>query len=150
MDIRSTPLAGFLAAVAADQPAPGAGAAAGVALGLAAACASKALRISGRRGEDDDLAQAADRAWRLAERAIVSAQDDCEDFPAVLKAPQDADAARRLQADGEAGLKAARELRTLIEAYADRVVPELTGDLAAALHLLDAAEQIITGNLAEL
>ena len=150
MRIRRSTVAQFLAAVAADQPAPGAGAAAGVVLALGAACACKALRISGRRGEDGDLAAAADRAEKLASRAIAVAQGDCDDFPVILKAPQDGRALHRLQEDGEAALRVSRELRTILEAYAESVAPDLTGDFAAALHLLDAAERIIARNLTQL
>ena len=150
MDIGSASLTQLLREVAADQPAPGAGAAAGVALALAAACACKALRISGRRLEDGQLASAAERAEELARRAVSGAQSDCEDFPKVLEAPRDGRASDQLRADGEASLEVCNALRTLIDTYAGRVAPELAGDMAAALHLLGAAERITERNLAEL
>ena len=148
MDIARTPVREFVQALAADRPSPGAGAAAGVALALAAACAAKALRISARHEDDRELGDAARSAEDLAQAALGGAQQDCQDFPEVLKQGSEA-AARRLQADTLRSLAACRDLRKLIDAHGRRVRSSLWGDVAAARVLLDAAEQLHAANLAE-
>ncbi|HEX2560265.1 cyclodeaminase/cyclohydrolase family protein [Phenylobacterium sp.] len=150
MEISSASLDDLLSAVAADRPAPGAGAAAAVAVALGAACASKALRISGRRSKDVQLTSIADAAENLALQAAAGAQEHCEDFPDLLAAPHDPRAQRRVRADGEATLDLCQRLRAILDEYGDRVVADLAGDVAAAAHLIDAAESIVTRNLAEL
>ncbi|HTI67312.1 MAG TPA: cyclodeaminase/cyclohydrolase family protein [Caulobacteraceae bacterium] len=150
--ISSQSLADFIDAVAADRPAPGAGAAAAVCLALAAGCAAKALRISARhRGGDDALAAAADRVQALARAALDGADRDAADFTALLHAhPGDHDPERALQADGQALLALATEMRRLVHRHQSAVIATLAGDLDAAVALSHAAEQVQRRNLAEM
>ncbi len=145
------PLGAMVDAMAADRPAPGAGSAAAVCLAMAAACAAKAFRISARHaGDAPALCAAGDRAAALARDALADGQRDIDDFTALLHAPGDPAPERALQADGEALLALAAELRALVETHRTAVIPTLAGDMVAALALGGAAERVARRNLAEL
>ena len=138
----------FVSGLGSVAPTPGAGAAGAVTLALGAACAAKAFAISARHAQDPVLAEVADKAREIALLALAEADWDAEDYPAVLHREPGAEAA--LRRDGETALTLADALAVLIEAQASRVIPTLSGDLAAARALLAAFESIGRENLREL
>jgi hypothetical protein len=83
--------------------------------------------------------------------ALVGADWDAQDYPALLKAGADKPAAKQtLRQDGEAQLGLAAALGRLLDVEGEHVIPMLEGDLAAARALLAAFEAIGRGNLRDL
>ncbi|MFK4024884.1 cyclodeaminase/cyclohydrolase family protein [Stutzerimonas balearica] len=91
-------LAAFRAALAADAPAPGCGAAAAVTADLGLALVVKALRISRRHADSVALAEQLAQAESLLGRLGRFADEDMQAFSDYLQAAQRGDEARDLAA----------------------------------------------------
>lgn len=91
-------LAAFRAALAADAPTPGCGAAAAVTADLGLALVVKALRISRRHADSVALAEQLAQAESLLGRLGRFADEDMQAFSDYLQAAQRSDEARELAA----------------------------------------------------
>lgn len=152
------PVAGFLDAVAAVEPAPGGGAVSAVTVGLAAALTAMAAGFSTARLPDAEAM--AGEAEALRRRAAPLADDDAAAYTAVLAAfalprddPARRDAVRRaLGHAADVPLEIA-EVGAAVLALATRVEregnPNLRGDAATA-RLLAAAAVRSAATLVEL
>jgi hypothetical protein len=150
---KSRPIAGrevgeLIAAIGSDAIAPGSGPAAAVALALAAGCAAKACAVTLKHhpkalllaGTHKNLI----RIWRAA---LAGADRDAELFERMSASEKPA--ATELLRVGDEFQQLAVELLELIDAIEPKIGNELTGDLAAARLLADAARHIQVRNTLE-
>ncbi|MEP7313819.1 MAG: cyclodeaminase/cyclohydrolase family protein [Pseudomonadota bacterium] len=139
----------LLRAVASSAVSPGAGAAGSIALGLAAACAEKAVTISLKHHpQNAALRNAAEGFAAIARRAVHGADQDAALFREFLR-EDDGVAGDRLVTEGERLQELSRELRVLLDDIEPQVDPVMSGDVAAARSLAKAFEAIERANLRE-
>lgn len=141
----------FLTALASDAPSPGAGAAGGVALALAAACLEKACAITLKHADLPEVAAARGELSRLRGQAMAGARADGEAFEALLAARGEARQAAqaRLAREVDAMLEIAARIEALAGRLAPLIKPVMTGDVAAAKVLAQAAAAVHRRNLSE-
>lgn len=136
------PLADLLAALASDAISPGSGAAAAVVLGFAAACAGKALAISRRHRQADDIVLAAEqRLVVLVRRALERADADARFFEEFTH-HKDSRRAKELLDSDELSQSLAQELGRVLDEIEPTIHPVVAADIAAARTLLAAASAI--------
>lgn len=146
----------FLDLVAADQPAPGGGAAAAVTAALAAGLVGMAARFS--HSQLPEAADRAERADRMRTEVAGLGQRDAEAYQSVLAAyrlPKEPDPqARRqqihrsLEHAAQVPLRIAEisaQVATEAAELAERGNPNLRGDALAAVFLADAAARSAAG-----
>lgn len=151
-----TPLGRFLELVAADEPAPGGGAAAAVTAALAAGLVGMAARFS--HPQLPDAADRAERADRMRTEVAGLGQRDAEAYQNVLAAyrlPKKPDPqARRqqihrsLEHAAQVPLQIAEisaRIATAAAELTERGNPNLRGDALAAVFLADAAARSAAG-----
>jgi formiminotetrahydrofolate cyclodeaminase len=139
----------LLGAIASNAVAPGAGAAGAVVLGLAAACASKAVSVTLKHRPEDPELQSALEAFRtVALSALVEADRDSRAFEAFIheKLPSSVE---RLVCEGERFGQLIAAFTTAIEEVESRIQSNMAGDVIAAKALAAAAQRIRQRNESE-
>jgi hypothetical protein len=143
------PIRQVLEMISSDTIAPGAGAAGAVTLGLAAACAAKAVAISMKHSrEAARLAASLSALGKIRSFALQGADADSSAFAEFLQ-HKDLAAAARLIETGGALVNLADALTTLIGDLELHVSSNMSGDLSAAKALAAAARHIQSSNDAE-
>ncbi len=164
-ELPSWPVRQLVARIGSTDHAPGDGAAGGVTIALAAACALKALVITLKHDPDDaDLIAKSARLQKIAEAALGGAADDAVGFAALIdaqKIPKDTAADiglrevtirernARIIRVGVALRSLAIEVRSIAEAVRPAISPAMANDIAAAIVLATAGEQIQDDNIRE-
>jgi len=132
----------LLDSIGSNAISPGAGAAGAIALGLAAACASKAVRISLRHSpENPELKSALETFQRIAGSALTEADLDSRAFEAFVH-DRDSSSAERLVCEGEEFGRLIVAFKAAIEEIESRIHPNMAGDVTAAKALAAAAKRI--------
>jgi hypothetical protein len=132
----------LLAAIGSSAVAPGAGAAGAVVLGLAAACASKAVSVSLKhRPDDPELQSALETFHTVALSALAEADRDSRAFEAFIhdKLPASVE---RLVCEGEQFGRLITAFTTALEEVESRIQSNMAGDVIAAKALAAAAQRI--------
>lgn len=147
---RNYRLEDFLRDLSSDDRLPGSGAAAAIALALAAACAAKAAAITLKHAPDDSqLRQAHTRLLSYIDAAIAGSDEDMERFTRFLHL-RSAEAARGVVATDQKILALIHEVTDSLEPLDEQVQRSVSGDLAAARALIQAARSIEVENISEL
>ncbi|HEY6922862.1 MAG TPA: cyclodeaminase/cyclohydrolase family protein [Steroidobacteraceae bacterium] len=150
MKTRNYGLEAFLEDLSSEDRLPGSGAAGAIALALAAACAAKAAAISLKHSpENEELRQAHTKLMTYIDAAIEGSDEDSERFARFLRLRTEAAARNVVAAD----LKLLALVDGLTESLAsldDQVRRSVSGDLAAARALAQAARTIQSENIKEL
>jgi formiminotransferase-cyclodeaminase len=139
----------LIALIGSDQVAPGAGSAGAVALGLAAACASKAVSISLKHHPGEIGLQGALECFHeVGRRALSGADQDAEAFANFIRV-RNAAAAGRLVFAGETLAHLISAFCAIIDDVEPKIHASVAGDVAAARALAGAARSIQAANEAE-
>ena len=139
----------LLDSIGSNAISPGAGAAGAIALGLAAACASKAVRISlGHSPENPELKSALETLQRIADSAMTEADRDSRAFEAFVH-DRDLSSVERLVCEGEEFGRLIAAFMVAVEGVESRIRPNMVGDVIAAKALAAAAKRIQRRNESE-
>ena len=139
----------LIALIGSDHVAPGAGSAGAVALGLAAACASKAVSISLKHHPGEIGLQGALECFReIGRRALSGADQDSAAFANFIRV-RNAAAAGRLVCTGETLAHLISGFCAVIDDVEPKIQASVAGDVAAARALAGAARSIQAANEAE-
>jgi formiminotetrahydrofolate cyclodeaminase len=147
---RNYRLEDFLRDLSSEDRLPGSGAAAAIALALAAACAAKAAAVTLKHAPDDSqLRQAHARLVSYIDAAIAGSDEDMERFTRFLRL-RSAEAARAVAAADQKLLALINAVTGSLELLDQQVRRSVSGDLAAARALIQAARTIDVENIREL
>jgi formiminotetrahydrofolate cyclodeaminase len=147
---RNYRLEDFLKDLSSGDRLPGSGAAGAIALALAAACAAKAAAITLKHAPDNSqLRQAHEKLVSYVDAAIEGSDEDMERFTRFLRL-RTAEAARSVVAADQKLLALISELTESLQMLDDQVRRSVSGDLAAARALAQAARAIQVENIKEL
>ncbi len=140
-DLRDLTVLDVLDAVASSRPSSGAGIAAALALALGTACALKAVNVSLKHHEDEQLGNCGARLQQYRDRALDRARIDAELFGKYLQDGEPRDAAMLVRAAEDFQVLAA-DIAAELEGLEARVRSTLAADVSAA-KLLHAAAMAI-------
>jgi formiminotetrahydrofolate cyclodeaminase len=140
--VSSLQVQALLDSIGSNAISPGAGAAGAIALGLAAACAGKAVGMSLKHFPDNsELKSALETLHSIAQSALAEADRDSRAFEAFThdKLPASVE---RLVCEGEQFAQLIALLTATLEEVEPRIQPNMTGDVIAAKALAKAARRI--------
>ena len=140
-DLRKLVVYDVLEAIGSAIPSSGAGIAAALALALGTSCALKAVNVTLKHAEDDQLGQSGARLLAHRDRALDLARIDAELYRRFLKEGEPRDAAKLVRTAEDFQLLA-RDIAVELDGLTDRVRGSMAADVAAAQLLHSAAVAI--------
>jgi formiminotetrahydrofolate cyclodeaminase len=149
-ETRNYRLEDFLRDLSSEDRLPGSGAAGAVALALAAACAAKAAAITLKHAPNDSrLRRAHEKLLSYIDAAIAGSDEDMQRFARFLHL-RTAEATRGVIAADQKLLALISALTESLQSLDEQVRRSVSGDLAAARALTQAARTIELENISEL
>jgi formiminotetrahydrofolate cyclodeaminase len=140
-DVRHVSVLEVLQAIGSPEPSSAAGVSAGIALALATACALKAVNVSLKHEDDEQLRDSCERLQQQRDRALERAREDSELFQSYLRDHEPRDAALLVKA-AEDFQTLAREVESELSALDGKVRTSVAADITAARALHSAAMAI--------
>jgi formiminotetrahydrofolate cyclodeaminase len=140
-DLQNLAVHDVLEAIGSARPSSGAGIAAALALAVGTACALKAVNVSLKHAEDEQLEQSGARLLAHRDRALELARIDAELYRRYLKEGETRDAAKLVRT-AEDFQSLATDIAAELDAVRDRVRSSMAADVAAARLLHSAAVEI--------